>query len=380
MGIKKTMYSINGVDRLVVSDPEEKMSDFLRRIGLTSVKVGCGVGQCGACTVLLDGKPVRSCTKKMKNVPEFSKVETVEGLGTATSLHPVQLAFIIYNGVQCGFCTPGFIMSAKALLDVNNNPTRQEVRDWFTKTRNICRCTGYKPIVDAVMAAAKIVRGEMTMQEIEAVAPPADKVFGNKYPRPYALGRVLGVTDYGDDLALKMPEGALELAMVLSTVPHGNIKSVDFSEAEKMPGVIKVVTAKDVKGDNNIGMPAFHARSTAGFPSRSVLCDKKVLRIGDCIALVAADTRGNARAAAKKVKVDYEPLPYLTNYLEAVLPDAVRVHEESGNEYVRVPVLKGDDTREIIDNAPYVVEGSFYSTREPHLAIEPHYHAGLYRR
>lgn len=372
MGIKKTMYTINGVERLVLSDPEEKLSDFLRRIGLTSVKVGCGVGQCGACTVLLDGRPVRSCTKKMKNVAEFSRIETLEGIGTAESLHPVQLAFIIHNGVQCGFCTPGFIMSAKGLLDANKNPTRQEVRDWFTKNRNICRCTGYKPIIDAVMAAARVLRGEMTMQELESLAPPADKVFGNKYPRPYALGRVLGATDYGDDLALKMPEGTVELAMVLSTCPHGIIKSIDYSEAEKMPGVVGVVTAKDVKGDNNIGMPAFHARSTAGFPARPVLCDKKVLRIGDCIALVAADTREHARAAAKKVKVDYEPLPFLSNYLEAVLPDAVRVHEESGNIYVQAPVFKGEDTRDIIANAPYSVEGSFYSTREPHLAIEPH--------
>ncbi len=372
MGLKKMTYSINGVDRLIICDPEEKLSGFLRRIGLTGVKVGCGVGQCGACTVIVNGQPIRSCIKKMKNVNEFSKIETIEGMGTASNLHPLQLGFIIYNSVQCGFCTPGFIMSAKALLDVNNNPARQEVRDWFTRNKNICRCTGYKPIVDAVMAAAKVMRGEMTMKELEAAAPAPDKVFGNKYPRPYALGRVLGVTDYGDDIALKMPEGTLELALVQSTCHHGNIKSVDYSEAEKMPGVVKVITAKDIKGDNNIGMPAAHARSTAGFPVRPVLCDKKVYRIGDCIAIVAADTREHARAAAKTVKVDYEPLPYATSFLEAVLPDAPRIHEESGNQYVQAPVLKGKDTREIIDNAPYIAEGSFYSSREPHLVIEPH--------
>lgn len=372
MAPRKAMYTINGVERLVVNDPDDKLSDFLRKLGLTSVKVGCGVGQCGSCTVLLDGKPVRSCTKKMKNVPEFSKIETVESLGTATSLHPLQLSFIIYNGVQCGFCTPGFLMSAKGLLDNNITPTRQQVRDWFTEHKNVCRCTGYKPIVDAVMAAAKIMRGEMTMKQLEALAPPADKVFGNKYPRPYALGRVLGVTDYGDDIALKMPEGTLELALVQATCAHGNIKGIDFSEAEKMPGVVKVITAKDVKGDNNIGMPAFHARNTAGFPVRPVIADKKVYRLGDCVALVAADTREHARAAAKKVKVDYEPLPHLTSLLEAVLPDAVRVHEESGNTYVLAPLMKGEDTRPIIEKAPFFVEGSFYSSREPHLAIEPH--------
>jgi len=372
LGLKKLMYTINGVERLIVCDPEkDTLASVLRRFGLTGVKVGCGVGQCGACNVILNGEVTRSCIKKMKNVPEFSTIETVEALGTASNLHPLQQAFITYGGVQCGFCTPGFIVSAKALLDQNLNPTRQEVREWFTKNKNICRCTGYKPIVDAVMAAAKVMRGEMTMAELAAVHPKEGKAFNNRYPRPYALGRVLGVTDYGDDLALKMPPGTVELAMVMSTCPHGYIKSIDFSEAEKMPGVIKVITAKDIKGDNNIGLPAFHARSTAGFPTRNVLADKKVNRLGDVIALVAAETREQARAAAKLVKVEYQPLPYSANALEALLPDAAKVHEESGNMYVEAPVLKGEDTRPIIENAPYKVEGSFYSVREPHLAIEP---------
>ena len=155
MGIRKTLYTINGVERLILSDPEEEMSNFLRRIGLTSVKVGCGVGQCGACTVLLDGEPVRSCTKKMKNVPEFSKIETVEGLGTATSLHPLQLGFMIHNGAQCGFCTPGLILSAKELLDENPTPTEADVKEALSGV--ICRCTGYvKPIASVLKAAAEL--------------------------------------------------------------------------------------------------------------------------------------------------------------------------------------------------------------------------------
>ena len=159
MGMKKFMYNINGVDRMLLCDPEkDTLSDLLRRIGFTGVKVGCGTGQCGACTVLLDGKPVRSCIKKMKSVPEFSRIETIEGLGTAANLHPLQLAWIVHGGVQCGFCTPGFIMSAKGLLNENLNPTREQVRDWFTKNKNT-RCS-YKPLVDVVMAAARVMRGE----------------------------------------------------------------------------------------------------------------------------------------------------------------------------------------------------------------------------
>jgi len=372
MGMKKFMYNINGVDRMLLCDPEkDTLSDLLRRIGFTGVKVGCGTGQCGACTVLLDGKPVRSCIKKMKSVPEFSRIETIEGLGTAANLHPLQLAWIVHGGVQCGFCTPGFIMSAKGLLNENLNPTREQVRDWFTKNKNICRCTGYKPLVDAVMAAARVMRGEMTMKDLEFQLPEDGRVYGTANPRPYALGRVLGVTDYGDDLAQKMTEETLHLAVVLANTPHGIIRNIDFDEAERMPGVVKVLTAKDVKGTNNIGMPCPHPRSKAGFPIRPVICDKKVYRKGDVIAIVAADTRENARAAAKYVRVDIEPLPYVSNYLEAVLPDAVRVHEESENEFLRVPVFKGQDTREIFEKADFVVEGSFYSSRQPHLPLEP---------
>ena len=373
MGLKKLMYIINGVERMVISDPEkERLSEMLRRIGLTGVKVGCGTGVCGACTVLINGEPVRSCVKKVGSIPEYTRIDTIEGLGTATNLHPLQLAWIVHGGVQCGFCTPGFIMSAKGLLDKNLNPTRQEVREWFTSHKNICRCTGYKPLVDAVMAAAKVMRGEMTMEELDYKLPEDKRVYGTAHPRPYALSRVMGVAEYGDDLACKMPEGTLELAVVMPDVAHGIIKSIDFSEAEKMPGVVKVITAKDIKGDNNIGKTNFHARSKAGFPVRPILCDKKVYRKGDVIALVAADTREHARAAAKHVKVQIEPLPVYANYLEAVLPGAVRIHEESENEWLHVPVFKGEDTREIIEKSDYVVEGSFYSSREPHLVLEPH--------
>ena len=134
MKLIKRTFIINGVPRPLVFSEDEKLSVVLRRYGLTGLKIGCGVGQCGACTVILNGQPVRSCVKKMSSVKAMDNIETIEGLGTANNLHPLQQAWITYGGVQCGFCTPGFIMSAKALLDVNPSPTRQEVRDWFSKT------------------------------------------------------------------------------------------------------------------------------------------------------------------------------------------------------------------------------------------------------
>ena len=126
MAIKKGIYYINGVERVLYSDPEkDSLADVLRRYGLTGLKIGCGSGQCGTCTIIVDGEPVRSCIVKMSKLREYCEIETIEGIGTAKNLHPLQKAWIKYGGVQCGFCTTGFIMSAKALLDKDPHVTRQ---------------------------------------------------------------------------------------------------------------------------------------------------------------------------------------------------------------------------------------------------------------
>ena len=171
MSIQRIVLNINGVDREILCEPEkDSLADVVRRLGLTGTKVGCGTGHCGACSLLLDGEVTRSCVKKMKQVKAYAKVETIEGIGSAERLHPLQRAFMTYASVQCGFCSPGFIMSAKGLLMRNPDPTREEVREWFTRHGNVCRCTGYKPIVDAVMEAAAVMRGEKTMEDIRRSA------------------------------------------------------------------------------------------------------------------------------------------------------------------------------------------------------------------
>ena len=129
---------VNGASRAFVYDPEtDTLAECLRRIGLTGTKIGCGTGVCGACSIILDGKLTRSCTKKMKNVPNNAVITTIEGIGTPEHLHPIQQAFITCGAIQCGFCTPGFIVAAYALLTENPSPTREEVRQWFYKNRNI---------------------------------------------------------------------------------------------------------------------------------------------------------------------------------------------------------------------------------------------------
>ena len=356
---------------MFICDPEnDSLADVLRRLGLTGTKIGCGTGQCGACSVILDGKVVRSCTRKMGAVKDYSIVSTIEGLGTADHLHPLQLAWIVYGGVQCGFCTPGFIVSAKALLDENINPSREDVRDWFKKHYNACRCTGYKPLVDAVMAAAKVMRGEMTMDQLAYKIPEDGKIYNTRYPRPAALSKVLGTCDYGDDISVKMKD-VLHLAIVQPGVSHANIKSIDFSEAEKAPGVVKVITSKDVQGINRITFPVDHPRTKADGFERPILLDSKVFRYGDAVALVAADTREHARAAAKLVKVEYEQLPEYLEALDAMADGALEIHPGIPNVYLECPIIKGEDAREVMGTAAHVAEGSFFSTRQPHMSIEP---------
>ena len=158
--IQKTLI-VNGIERKLIVDANAKLSDVLReQLHLLGVKVGCASGQCGACSVLIDGKVKRACITKMRTIDDYAAINTIEGLGTKENLHPLQTSWVVNGGAQCGFCTPGFIMSAKGLLDENPDPSREEVRDWFQKHKNVCRCTGYVPLVDAVMDAAKACAGK----------------------------------------------------------------------------------------------------------------------------------------------------------------------------------------------------------------------------
>ena len=379
--LKKMVLVINGVERIFMCDPErDKLSDVLRRIGLTGVKVGCGTGVCGSCSVILNGKVIRSCTKKISAVEEYSQITTIEGIGTPQHLHPLQVAWMNCGAVQCGFCVPGFIVSAYQLLQDNPDPTREEVRDWFQKTRNICRCTGYKQIVDAVMLAAKVMRGELSIEDIKFKNPEDGEFYGKPVVRPTALAKVTGLADYGDDQAMKMPQGTLFGAVVQPRVAHhAKLLAIHTEEAAKMPGVYKIITAKELKeagGTNIMAEGQFHERSTVMTPSRKIFQDEKIHRWGDVVALVLANSHEEARAAAAKVTVEVEPLPEYLTYLDAVTPDAMRIHEDTPNIFCEQPVLKGvglDDAynvEKMIDEAPYVVEGSFMSTRQPHLSIE----------
>jgi aldehyde oxidoreductase len=368
---KRTIF-VNGMSKTLIVDPEASLSNVLRgQLGLTGTKVGCDKGHCGSCSVIMDGKLVRACIVKMGRVPEGAKIITVEGIGTPDNLHPIQKALILHGAAQCGFCMPGFVVSAQVLLDQNPAPTREQVRTWFHKNLNACRCTGYKPIVDAVLDAASVLRGEKPPEALDFKLPADGRIWGTSYPRPSAIAKVTGAIDYGADLGLKMPSGTLQLALVQAQVSHANILSIDTSEAEKMAGVAKVVTYKDVKGKNRInGSVTFPSNKCDGW-DRPILCDTKIFQYGDVIAIVCADTKEQAMAAVEKVKVDLEVLPAYMNAPAAMAEDAIEIHPGTPNVYFDQGVVKGEDTGPLMESAAYVVEDEFYTQRQPHLTIEP---------
>jgi aldehyde oxidoreductase len=381
--------NINGIPKRIMADPEATLLEVIReQQHMTGTKRGCNCGQCGVCNVILNDKAVRSCVTKWKNVPENSQVCTIEGVGTVTAPHALQMAFIVNGAIQCGFCTPGFIMVAKNLLDHNPSPTREEVRAAFQKNFMTCRCTGYIQITDAVMEAADVLNGKKSLQELARRMEPGPQVWNTSYPRPSAIYKATGTFDYGDDDYLKMPEGTLFAVPVVTEYRHAIVKKIDLSEAEKMPGVYKIATAKtltDNKGTNRIrgqvnGAP--HS-TTDGWERRMIVPEgDKIRQWGECVAVVCAETERQARAAAAAVKVELEPLKEMIDIHQAMADDAIPVYDEipgiddprTGkhirNAFNTHYFTKGEDPKDIISKAAHKVEDTFYSSRQPHLTLE----------
>ena len=353
----KITIKVNGIQQHVMASPEMVLIDLLRQdLHLTGTKQSCDrKGQCGACTVIVNGKAVRSCITKVATL-EGADIISIEGLGTPDNPHLLQEAFVLAGAVQCGFCTPGMIMAAKALLDQNPNPDAAAIKRALA--RNLCRCTGYKKIIEAVQLAGRFIRGETTPEEMRSKI--GKKMLGASHPRPTAMIKVCGIAQFGADI--QMPLNTLELAVVYSTQHHALIKSVDTSTALKMPGVVGVMTAEDIKGTNRIRFSV---------PDQPVLCEDRVRVFGDPIIAIAAKTRDQARAAAASVKVEYEPLPVILSPAEATAPGAHQIHSHAPNNIVATqPLIKGDADK-ALKEAAATVEAEF-STQINHQApLEP---------
>jgi selenium-dependent xanthine dehydrogenase len=349
-----TIY-VNGKKRQVEATPKTFLMDVLRDdLHLTGTKNGCATGHCGSCTVIKDGEAVRSCIVPMKRVDE-AHITTIEGLSDPQTgaLDPIQQAYIDQGATQCGFCTPGFIMSTKALLDKNPNPTLDEIYDGHKF--NICRCTGHNAIIRAIQKAAG--------QEVPPL--PAHKTglkaIGQPLPRPDAVKKVTGAGIYADDLHM---EGMLHARALRSEYPHARLLNVNVSKAKELPGVVAVLTADDIPGRKDCGV------HDIDWP---VLCYDKVRYVGDAVALVAAETKEIAEAALKLIEVEYEPLPVVAGPKEAAAQGAPLVHER-GNQLEHYHLDQGDLTAGFAE-ADVIIEKEYTTQTVEHGFIEPE--AGL---
>jgi len=293
---------VNGLLREVYVAPTETLLFCLReRLGLMGVKEGCGDGECGACTVLIDGEPHHACLTLVGEA-EGRSITTIEGLAADGRLHPLQKAFIALGAVQCGFCTPGVLMVAKALLDRNPHPTEAEIRQAIAG--NLCRCTGYAKIVEAIQAAAEDTIPDTPLSGL-----------GESIARRDALEKVTGGALFGADVSRP---NQLWGALVRSSVPHARILSIDASTALALPGVAGVVTGQELPPDLFYGVDMY---------DQQVLARDKVRHIGEPVAVVAAETPELAHNAAQLVRVEYEELPGIHTLDDALAPDATPVHE-----------------------------------------------------
>ncbi len=294
--------------------PARTLLDWLREeLGLTAAKRGCAEGHCGSCTVLVNGKPELSCRKRLEDL-DGAEVLTLEGLAQPGRLHPLQLAFIREGAIQCGFCTPGMILAARALLDREPDPSDRQIARALAP--NLCRCTGYLKILRAVRQAAEWLREGKESFPRSGLLPEEPAPFGRSLPRVDALAKATGELKFAEDL--RFPD-LLHAAVLRSGEAHARLLELEVAGARARPGVVAVLTARDVPGRNAFGLLV---------ADQPVFAESKVRCVGDALAAVVAESEEAAREALGHIRVRYEPLPVLSSPEEALAPGAPRVHEQ----------------------------------------------------
>lgn len=351
-------------------EPRLLLIDFLRdNAKLTGTKWGCGSGSCGTCTVLVDGKTTKSC-QMLAVEAEGCAITTIEGLSSEAGLHPVQTAFWENFAVQNGFSTPGTIMSVVELLQQNPDPTDDEIKRWLQG--NLSRETGYEQVVKAVKDAAHRLANAADSGQV-----PAGQGVGESLKTRKTEALLTGDAKFIADMV--MPDMA-HAAILQSPHAHALIKSIDTSEAEAMPGVIRVFTAKDteqVMPMPVIWIPPYTESHFLPHPSgivpgsHRVFATDKVRFAGDQLAAVVAETRQQAYDALAKIKVDYEPLPVVLDAEEALKEGAPQLHETVPNNRMLNAVF-GDKAavEQAIAEAEVVVEQRIYNQRMMHNTLE----------
>jgi 4-hydroxybenzoyl-CoA reductase alpha subunit len=352
---KVVHFTVNGERKALALKPNVTLQSALRNyLGLTGTKKGCELGVCGACTVIMDGMPINSCQVLAADA-DGADILTIEGLAQSEGLHPLQEAFVKAGAIQCGYCTPGAIMSTKALLDRNPNPGEEDIR--VALAGNLCRCTGYTRMLDAVRRWRVLS---------EAGPPPPNSegrfaVVGMPLPRVDAPDKARGRAKYTGDLRLP---GMLWGKILTSSVPHARILSIDVEEARKLPGVKAVITAREVP-DIRYGV------SPARYDD-NILAIERVRYIGDEVAAVAAVDEETAVRALDLIRVEYEELPAIFDPFEAMKDGAPQLHEKYKKNVNTEIHHEFGDVEQAFREAQYVRKDSFVGNRAMQVPLEPH--------
>jgi CO/xanthine dehydrogenase Mo-binding subunit/aerobic-type carbon monoxide dehydrogenase small subunit (CoxS/CutS family) len=381
--------SVNGKQYALEPIAGETLSTLLRnRLRLTGTKIGCGESECGSCTVLIDGEPILSCmypaeradgkeiitieglaaeftAKNAKTAKENLNLSDLSGLGgSKEKLHPLQEAFIEHGAVQCGFCIPGQIMTAYALLERNPNPTSDEIR--FALKDTLCRCAGYLTIENAILAAAESLRiGEPVQKPNIPDSIHTHKSVGHTHLRPDGIEKVIGTAIYTDDLVF---DNMLYAKVRRAMIPHGFLKRLNISKAKALKGVVAVLTAQDIPGEHNHGLVIYDWPVMVGVGER-------VRYVGDAIAIVAAETQEIAEQASALIEAEFDLQPVITNSIQARQEGVPQIHEK-GNLLKHIKVRKGDVEKGFAES-DVILEHTFHTPIYEHAFIEPECSIGV---
>ena len=346
------MFRINVNSKHTETNENKSLLRYLRDdLRITSAKDGCSEGACGTCTILFDGEAVKACTLTTKMADGHSIV-TVEGL-TEWEKRVYDYAFGKAGAVQCGFCIPGMVMAAKGLLDKVPDPSEEEIR--FAIRNNICRCTGYVKIVEAINLAAKIFREGGLEEEKE------EWKIGARVKRPDVREKVLGYGKYPDDLYV---DGMLHAVALRSKYPRAKLLSLDKEEALKEEGVVAIFTAQDIPGKKTVGHIVKDWEAMIGIGETTRF-------LGDPVALVVADTRDHADRAKDKIKVEYEVLPFISSIDEAKKEGAVLVHPEYKGNIAQERHISRGDAEKAIAESDFTYTAVFSTPHTEHAFLEP---------
>ncbi|MDY2964758.1 MAG: selenium-dependent xanthine dehydrogenase [Megasphaera massiliensis] len=345
---------INGQE--VAVDPERKLIDILRRdLRLKSVKDGCSEGACGTCTVIIDGKATKACVQKAGRL-EGKHIVTVEGLSPREK-DVFVYAFGEAGAVQCGFCIPGMVMCGKALIDVNPSPTRLDITAAIRN--NICRCTGYKKIIDGIALAAEILRNDTPIPVLGGY-----RGVGDHCQRINVRTKVLGTGKYTDDLDDVDLPGMCYGSAIRSAYPRAIVKAIHTEKAKALPGVVCVLTAEDIPGSVKVG----HLKVDW---DTLIPVGTTTHYLGDAIVMVAAETPEILAEAKKLVDIEYEELPPLTCAAEALAEGAPLVHPSAGTNILAHEHLIRGDADAVIAASKYKVTHHFETPWTEHAFLEP---------